>query len=174
MVRMFERVGLQKNLYKTKAMICMPGIIWGQQGAEEYNQISTGEGPTFWESNITMICCKVCGGTMAASSLWHQMERSHGRLLPQLRGVDVGVGGLEVYKVSFYRILKSEEFPVEGCPAKAKTPGRLRENFMFRHWKSKVAIFHERLEPLPHCDQCRMHMQEARLFKTVIQTSDIN
>ena len=27
MVRMFERVGLQKNLYKTKATICTPGFI---------------------------------------------------------------------------------------------------------------------------------------------------
>ena len=91
-----------------------------------------------------------------------------------MRGLDVGGGGLEVYKVSFPRILKLVDCPVDGCPYEAKNPGRLRENFMFRHWKSKVAIFHERLEPLPHCDQCRMHMQEARLFKTVIQTSDIN
>ena len=34
MVRMFERVGLQTNLDKTKAMICTPGFIWGQQGSE--------------------------------------------------------------------------------------------------------------------------------------------
>ena len=32
MVRMFYRVSLQKNLRKTKAMICSPGFIWGQQG----------------------------------------------------------------------------------------------------------------------------------------------
>ena len=38
MVGMFERVGLQKNLNKTKAMICKPGLIWGQQGAEAYKQ----------------------------------------------------------------------------------------------------------------------------------------
>ena len=70
---------------------------------------------------------------MAASSLRHQLERAHGRVLPQVRGVDVGGGGLEVYKVSFTRILKSVDCLVEGCPAKAKTPGRLREHFMFRH-----------------------------------------
>ena len=82
-----------------------------------------------------------------------------------MRGVDVGGGGLEVYKVSFPWILKSVDCQVEGCPAKAKTPERLREHFMFRHWKSKVAILQEGPEPLPRCDQCRMRMQAARLFK---------
>ena len=36
MVRIFERVGLQTNLDKTKAMICRPRFIWEQQGAEAY------------------------------------------------------------------------------------------------------------------------------------------
>ena len=71
------------------------------------------------------------------------MERTHGRVFPQVRGVDVGGGGLEVYKVSFPRIQKSVECPVEGCPAKEKTPGRLREHFMFRHWKLMVGILQE-------------------------------
>ena len=53
----------------------------------------------------------------------------------------------------------------EGRPAREKTPGRLRENFMFWHWKSKVAILQEGPEPLPRYDQCGMHMQAARLFK---------
>ena len=66
-----------------------------------------------------------------------------------MRGVDVEGGGLEVYKVSFPWILKSVDCPVEGCPAKAKTPGRLRGDFIFRHWKLKVAILQERPEPLP-------------------------
>ena len=82
---------------------------------------------------------------MAASSLRHHIERAHGRVLPQVRGVDVRGGGLEVYKVSFPWILKSVDCLVEGCPDKAKSPGRLRENLCFviinqmwpscrRHW----------------------------------------
>ena len=90
---------------------------------------------------------------MYASSLRHHVARAHVRVLPQVRGVDVGGGGLEVYKVLFPRIQKSVECPVEGCPAKEKTPGRLREHFMFRHCKSKVAILQEGPEPLPRCDQ---------------------
>ena len=42
MVRMFERVGLQTNLDKTKAMIFTLGFVWGQQGAEAYKQRTTG------------------------------------------------------------------------------------------------------------------------------------
>ena len=40
-------------------------------------------------------------------------------------------------------------------------------HFIFRHWKSKVAILQEGPEPLPlpRCDQYGMHIQSARLFK---------
>ena len=41
------------------------------------------------------------------------------------------------------QILKLVEFPVEVFPARAKTPGRFRDNLMFRHWKSKVGILQE-------------------------------
>ena len=64
---------------------------------------------------------------MAASSLQYHTERAHGGLLKQVRGMDVGRGGLGVYKVSFPWILKLVEFPVEGCLAKTRTPGRIRE-----------------------------------------------
>ena len=30
--------------------------------------------------------------------------------------------------------------------------GRLREHFMYRHFRSKVAVVKEEEEPLPHCD----------------------
>ena len=62
MVRMFERVGLHKNLSKTKAMICMPRFIWGQQGVEAYKRRYTGEGPKFWERKITRVSCAECEG----------------------------------------------------------------------------------------------------------------
>ena len=57
---------------------------------------------------------------MAASYLRHHFERAHGILLMQVRVVDVGGGGLYVYNDSFPRILKSIDFPVEGCLSKAK------------------------------------------------------
>ena len=55
MVIMFERVGLHTDLNKTKAMICTPGFIWGQHGAEAYKQQFTGDGPTFRERKRTRV-----------------------------------------------------------------------------------------------------------------------
>ena len=46
---------------------------------------------------------------MAASSLRHYMERSHGKALPQVSGVEVSGGGQEIYNVLFPRILKLVE-----------------------------------------------------------------
>ena len=51
---------------------------------------------------------------------------------------------LDIYKVSFHRILKLVEFAVEGCPAKGKNLVRLREHFILCRWKSKVTILQER------------------------------
>ena len=65
-----------------------------------------GEGATPWERKRTRVSCAECVGTMTESSIRHYVERSHGISLPYNRGVDVGGGGLETYKVSFPRILK--------------------------------------------------------------------
>ena len=54
---------------------------------------------------------------------------------------------------------------MEGCPERAKYTGRLREDFMYRYWKSKVVIMQERSGPLAQCDQCGMHIPAARIFK---------
>ena len=68
---------------------------------------------------------------MEASSLCNHMERSHVIVLPQNRGVDVGGGGTETYVVSFPRILKSVECPVEGYPASVNNPWRLMDHLVY-------------------------------------------
>ena len=78
--------------------------------------------------------------------------------------MDVERGGLYKYVVSFLRILKSVELPVEGCLERGKKPGRLCEHFVYCHWKYRVAIIQEGPNPLPRFDRCGMHMQADRLF----------
>ena len=53
-VSMLERVGLQKNLGKTKSMVFTPGFIWGRQGTSTYKRRASGEGGTFrkWKKQI--------------------------------------------------------------------------------------------------------------------------
>ncbi len=41
-VSTFERVGLETNIRKTKAMICTPGKIWLQLPADSYRQMRAG------------------------------------------------------------------------------------------------------------------------------------
>ena len=52
---------------------------------------------------------------------------------------------------------------MDGYPEREKNPGRLRGNFMYRHWKSKIIIIQDIPTPLPRCNQCGMHNPEARL-----------
>ena len=54
--------------------------------------------------------------------------------------MDIGGGGPEIYVVSFPRVFKFAVLPVDGRPVRAHNPGRMRNNFMYRHWKSKIAI----------------------------------
>ena len=68
MVRTFERVGLNKNLRKSKSIVCASGLIWGQKGVEAYKRRDTVERPKFCESNITRVSCKECGVKMAEST----------------------------------------------------------------------------------------------------------
>ena len=69
--------------------------------------------------------------------------------------------------VSLPHVLTSVACPVEGCPERAHNLGRLRDKFMYRHWKSKIEILQEVLTPLPQCDQCRMHIPMARLGRNI-------
>ena len=142
-VRMFDRVELIQNLGKTKAMVCTPGFIWGQQRTFFYKRRAMGEGDTFWDRKKTRVICTEYGGEMVVSSLCPHMERTHGRVLPHTREVDVGGGGLEKYVVSFPQVLKLVVFPIDRSLASANNPGRLREQFMYRHWKAKVEIIQE-------------------------------
>ena len=43
-VVMFRWVGLKKNLYKTKALVCTPGYIWEKWSESKYKRRDTGEG----------------------------------------------------------------------------------------------------------------------------------
>ena len=58
-------------------------------------------------------------------------------------------------------------------PIRAKPPGILRGNFMYRHWKSKLGIMQEGTQPLPRRDQCGMHMPESNILSTYRRTSEI-
>ena len=51
------------------------------------------EGAVFIERKSKRVSCEVCGATMAVLSIWHHMERTHGKIMTQTHGVDFGGGG---------------------------------------------------------------------------------
>ena len=57
--------------------------------------------------------------------------------------MDTGGGGMGTYVVSLPRVLSPLDFLVEVRQVKTHTPGRLREYFMYRHWKAQVEILQE-------------------------------
>ena len=66
---MFRWMGLEKNLEKTKYLVCTHGYIWGEWSEAAYKRRSTGEGETFRERKQARVSCTVCRVTVAASSL---------------------------------------------------------------------------------------------------------
>ena len=102
---------------------------------------------------------------MASSSLRHHMERSHGNILTHILGLDVGGGGLEMCVVLLPRVLTVMKISVEGCLERAHNPGRICENFMYSHGKSKIATLQQIPATLHQYDTFGIHMQAERLGK---------
>ena len=69
---------------------------------------------------------KECGVGMTDPSLYKHTDRTHGIVLTYNRGLNVGRGGPETYRVSFPQVLKLVEFLVDGFRERANNPGRLR------------------------------------------------
>ena len=55
MLRIFERVILQTNLGKTKATVCTPFLIWGQQVESAHKRQVRRKGDTFWDRKGTRV-----------------------------------------------------------------------------------------------------------------------
>ena len=117
------------------------------------------------ERNKERVSCAMCSMTVAASYLKSYMLRSHGICILQTRGVDeVGVGST-TYVLSSSKVIQEVRFPVPGCLAVAHSAGRLRKNFMFHQFISKVAVVQEDKDTLPCCDMCIMHMPAGRIIR---------
>ena len=56
-VVMFNSVGLNTNLDKTKSMVCTLGYIWWERSKEAYKYRETGEGATFRERKRMRVSC---------------------------------------------------------------------------------------------------------------------
>jgi hypothetical protein len=76
LVDTFARVGLETNIAKTQAMICMPGKICIQLPAESYCRMRTGR-VTAAEWDARNVTCRECGKLMRQSSLGRYLAGVH-------------------------------------------------------------------------------------------------
>ena len=67
--------------------------------------------------------------------------------------------------VYFPRVLNTVRCPVLYYPAVVHSAGRMKENFMYRHFFSRVAAVKEGRELLTCCNPCGMYMPAGRLLK---------
>ena len=148
-VAMFWQMGIETNLDKTKEMVCTPGFIWRKVGELAHKRQETGEGAAFRYQKKARVSCTTCGITVTESYLKAHIARSHGICFPQTRGVDEVRAGPNTYVVSFPKVLQEVRYPVPGCPSVAHSAVTLCEHFMFRHFRSKVAVVQEGKKPLP-------------------------
>ena len=62
-------------------------------------------------------------------------------------------------------MLKTVRCLVTGCLEVAHNAGCMREDLMYRHFFSRIAVVQEGREPLPCCDMCGIHILEDRIIK---------
>ena len=99
--------------------------------------------------------------------LKHHVSSQHGICVPQTRGNDEKLEGPTTYVVPFPRVPHLVRCPVPVCPAVCYSAGRLQEKFIFRHFRSWIAVVHEEREPLPRCDMCGMHVPAGQFFRNI-------
>ena len=147
LVAMFERVGLQTNVSKTKAMTCYPGKIKTRRSYETYERTLAGVSKKEWDSRETT--CSECGKVLKASSLDSHLESQHGiyrsRIIQRDLIIDREPVRFEVDEVFDRKEFRDEgkklQCPVEGCSYRnARDPTTLRTHFGFRHQPDFICI----------------------------------
>ena len=93
------------------------------------------------------------------------MVRHHGVSVTQTREFEKGGGETATYVVPPPRVLKTVKCPVPGCQAVVHITSRLRENFMYKHFRLQVAVAQEGTETLPRFKLYGMNMPAGRLIK---------
>ena len=58
----------------------------------------------------------------------------------QNQEVDTEERRMDTNMVFFPIVLTSVVIPAEGCPYRSNTPGRIREHFIYQHWKDQLEI----------------------------------
>ena len=75
---MFDRVGLQKNVWNTVGMLFCPCRAFGTLLEESYECWMTGESLTYWACQILRLQCQYCEADLVLSLLVSHRQTQHG------------------------------------------------------------------------------------------------
>jgi hypothetical protein len=157
-VELFERVGLQTNADKTKAMTCLSNCLHSHLSSAAYKRRFDG-GPTYSIRKRRKVQCEKCGKDMQICHLPHHLLHSHNIYhdVSAAGSVAISLGRAPpCYTISMPRHDMHVLCPIDSCPAHVSDRFGLRRHFMFHHPASTLCILEEGL--LPKCEFCRMHI----------------
>ena len=76
--KVFDRLGLQKNVRKNVGMICQTCWVNGMGEYKSYTQRVKGEGQSYRESHWEWVICPQCRKDLAKGSLVTHFQTQHG------------------------------------------------------------------------------------------------
>ena len=79
LVCLFDRVGLQTNVWKIVGMVCHPCQAAVNITQTEYRRNLTGEGRSYRERQQDWVECEECGEQLAVGSMSSHLMTRHGK-----------------------------------------------------------------------------------------------
>jgi hypothetical protein len=161
MTALFERVGLNMSVVKTKTMISCGKYQYHKISDIAYKRRMTGQGESHRSRKMRKVSCPECNEIVSDQYLPIHLHHQHNIVMEQ-ETPETNEGG-NSYSVSMPRYKMDIECPVPGCYGGGKDRNSLRRHFMFRHPLECIKIEEE--GALPRCSKCGMHVPPARMVR---------
>ena len=116
LVSLFERMGLQTNETKTKAMICYPGYISGPIAPTVYKRVRTGDALTYTQRKRRKVTCPHpgCNASLVAGSIPSHMQSQH-QTFPVTLPPQPSQQPAATYTLTWPATASRCDCPVDGC-----------------------------------------------------------
>lgn len=156
-VGLFERMNLQMNTDKTKAMVTFGGSASRRMSFEGYSCRFDQSLPTHQERAAQKVSCPQCHKCMNRQHLKLHQHEAHGRPLLDFPSISLQAPS-QTYHVDFPSVSGLVvPCPVLHCPYPgAKTRDQLRRHFSRMHDLDVIILLQE--GELPRCPYCRMFL----------------
>jgi hypothetical protein len=164
-VELFQRIRLQANPTKTKAMVCAPPPSVTRISSPAYKRrTSDRTAQTYRERIKQQVECDICGTSVQAQNMQQHKKIKHGidlSLTQQATPPHLSTADGNTYTISMPHFKDTAQCFVLGCEAIIKTRYNMRCHFMHRHFQDTIIIMEE--GTLPRCTLCGMFVTPLQL-----------